>query len=177
MKKFLFVLMFVVGFALVVRAVSINSARPILTPEKWYVDVINNSGGDLVNGDVVAWDYTYLSTGAAVTTTTTIGAGNVAGVWEVLSGTKTADGAQGKVQVYGYNSAIKVKSTSIAAYDLLGTTTTAKFAGEFAVIEDTTTWGAAFQKSAFGFAFESSNYANSVTTGTIKGFIKCLGTK
>lgn len=131
-----------------------------------YTIAVNNSGSYLYNGDVVVWDKATCSTGTFVTTTTTVGAGNVAGVWVVSAGTRTANGDIGRVQVYGYNSAIRVKSTSIAVYDLLIATSTARYGSD---IDPTNT---AIQQGVFGISFEA-NTSGSVST--VKGFIKALG--
>lgn len=81
----------------------VSLAQSTITPRHEWVNappgvfldnVLNNSGGTLVDGDVVIWD----STGdRSVTTTTTLGDDRVAGIW---SG-KTAAGGYGRVQVEG----------------------------------------------------------------------------
>lgn len=57
-------------------------------------DILNNSGGPLVTGDVVVWDFTQVR---AVKTSTTVGDPNVAGVWV----SRTAAGGYGRLLVRG----------------------------------------------------------------------------
>lgn len=57
-------------------------------------DVLNNSGGELVTGDVVVWD---AAANRAAKTTTTICDGDVAGVWYGA----TANGSYGRILVDG----------------------------------------------------------------------------
>ncbi len=166
MRKFLMfvVLMFVVSVVNAFQTQTIVNPRNgqdiALTP------AVNGSGSYLYDGDVVCWSSVSCSTRSVVTTTTQVGAGNVAGVWVVQSGTRTADGNVGAVQVYGYNPAIRVKSTSIAVYDLLIATNTARYGSD---IDPT---NVTIQQGVFGIAFEA--YTDG-TVGTIKGFIKALG--
>lgn len=114
-----------------------------------YLDnVLNNSGGLLETGDVVVWDTT---TNRAVTTTTTLNAGNVAGVWVG----RTASGSRGRVQVRGIgwvkaNAAISTRMTKLV------TSTTAKQAAAYTNDGD---------GNEIGFTLETTSGAGLVLTG------------
>lgn len=83
------------GFATIVNAnITYRRAFANTTGNLDLWDVLNNSGGILVEGDVVVWDTT---TDRAVTTSTIGGDGKVAGVWV----SRTAAGGYGRVRVRG----------------------------------------------------------------------------
>jgi hypothetical protein len=88
MKRFLFIILALLMLVGVANAASIPGAvAPYNYPEIWTTEVYNNSGGDLVSGSVVVWDFNSVSTPAGftdrlnyVTTTTTADDIRVAGV-------------------------------------------------------------------------------------------------
>ena len=83
------------GFATITAGNVTPRQEWVNAPPGVYLDnVVNNSGGELVSGDVVIWDST---ADRAVTTTTTLGDDRAAGIW---SGT-TANGGYGRVQTAG----------------------------------------------------------------------------
>jgi len=167
MKKFLILaVMFLIFSASVFAWQTPKTFNPKKGNDIAWTPAVNESGGYLYNGDVVCWSNVSCSTRTAVTTTTTVGAGNVAGVWIVQLGARTANGDVGLVQIYGYNSAIRVKSTSIAVYDLLIATSTARYGSDIDPTNVTT------QQGIFGIAFQPETGG---TATTIKGFIKATG--
>lgn len=103
----------------------IRKMVPSSEPDAILVRVKNGSGGALANGDVVIWDAT-ADDGITVTTTATAGSNAVAGV--IVD--SIADGEYGRMQIYGYHSAVKVDggTTDVAADTLIGTGGTAKYA-------------------------------------------------
>lgn len=120
-----------------------------------FIRVKNGSGGALANGDVVIWDAT-ADDGITVGTTASAGSKYVAGV--IVD--TIADGEYGRMQVYGYHSAVKVDggTTDVSEADLLGTGGTAKYA------YTTSTLG-----TVLGVALAAVATA---TTGKV--FIKCM---
>lgn len=94
-------------------------------PESIFIRVKNGSSAALANGDVVIWDATD-DDGVTVDTIATAESPLVAGViCEDI-----AVGAYGKMQVYGYHSAVKIDggTTDVAANAVIGTGGTAKYA-------------------------------------------------
>lgn len=106
------------GFATIVQANITQRQEWVNAPPGVYLDsVLNNSGGELTDGDVVVWDNT---ADRAVTTTTTMNDPNTAGVW---SGGSTPDGSYGRVLVNGIG--LIRATTAVTRGDRLSTSTTA----------------------------------------------------
>lgn len=131
-----------------------KNAAPVVT-----ILAKNNSGGARARGDVVILDRANSTLDRlAFTTTTTANHADVLGmVYESI-----ADGALGRVQIWGPTHSLKANGTTdIAAGDLLGTFTTAGIA----------------QKStgagAFATAFEA--YSTDDSSGVIDAFLHNLG--
>lgn len=83
------------GFTSITNAVITPRHEWVNAASGVYLDnVLNNSGGTLVDGDVVVWD---TSTDRAVTITTTFDDPLLAGVWRG----RTANGSYGRVQTEG----------------------------------------------------------------------------
>lgn len=94
--------------------------------EQITLEVINNSAGTLTQGDVVVID----ATGTLITTTTTAGALNTIGVVTTtgdasVDATPIAIGAPCKV-VTGGVARVQIAAATVAALDILTSTTTAK---------------------------------------------------
>lgn len=109
------------AFVSITDSVITQTAEPANVPSGSYLyDVLNNSGGDLVTGDVVVYDTT---TNRAVKTTTTRNDSLVAGVWVGFA----ANGAYGRVQIGGIG-LVRVDAAIATRGNLLMTSTTAKSA-------------------------------------------------
>lgn len=122
------------------------------------IDAENKSGGALVKGDVVVYDRTNSDVNLiSFTTTTSANDVDVLG----MCAEAIADGAIGKVQIWGPTKHLKVDGTTdIAVGDMLGTFTTAKIAAK------STTGG------RFARAMEA--YATNDSAGVIDAFITNL---
>lgn len=133
----------------------IQRVHPETEPEAVFIRVKNSSAGSLANGDVVIWDATD-DDGVGVDTIATAESTLVAGViCEDI-----AVGAYGKMQVYGYHSAVKIDggTTDVAANAVIGSGGTAKYA---------------YTATAIGAQLGVSLAAVATAT-TGKAFIKCL---
>jgi hypothetical protein len=120
-----------------------------------YVLVKNGSSGALANGDVVIWDATD-DDGISVDTIATAESTLIAGViCESI-----AVGAYGRMQVYGYHSAVKIDggTTDVAANAVIGSGNVANYA-----------YTATAVGAVLGVALEA---VASKTTG--KAFIRCM---
>lgn len=135
-----------------------------------YLDnVLNNSGGTLVTGDVVIWDTT---TDRAITTTTTFNHPLIAGVWVG----RTANGGYGRVQVQGIG-LVQVNGTYARGTGLY-TSTTAKQAGSQATGVQNGTLGILLEASTGAAQLKSialnvqrrknavARYSQQLTSGT-----------
>lgn len=120
-----------------------------------YVRVKNGSAQALANGDVVVWDSTEKD-GISVNVTTSADSKLIAGV--ILE--SIAVGEYGKMQIWGYHSAVKVDggTTNVADGALVGSGGAAGYA------YTTTTLGA-----VLGVMLEAEE-----AQGTAKVFIKCM---
>lgn len=120
-----------------------------------YVRVKNGSAQALVNGDVVVWDSTD-DDGISVDVTTSADSKLIAGV--IVESIPV--GEYGKMQIWGYHSAVKVDggTTDVADGALVGSGSAAGYA------YTTTTLGA-----VLGVMLEAE-----ATQGTAKVFIKCM---
>ncbi|MEO8608919.1 MAG: hypothetical protein ABI690_13590 [Chloroflexota bacterium] len=72
-------------------------------------NVLNNSGGELNDGDVVVWEIGGVGT-RSVTTTTTLNSHRIAGVWRG----RTANGQRGRMQTSGFGR-VKIRSVGAGA--------------------------------------------------------------
>jgi hypothetical protein len=118
----------------------------------------NHSGGALARGDVVVLDKTN-SRASLLHVTTTTSANDVDVVGMVFE--PIADGAVGRVQIWGPTDALKVDgSTNVAVGDLLGTFTTAKIAAK--------------STTAGRFARAMEAYATDDAAGVIDAFLTNL---
>lgn len=108
------------GFSTIVQANITQAQEWLNAPPGVYLDnVVNNSGGELVDGDVVVWDAT---ADRAVITTTTANNRLAAGVWRGTS----ANGGYGRVQTQGIGY-VRV-SAAVTRGDMLANSATAKAA-------------------------------------------------
>lgn len=126
-------------------------------PGRYSITIKNVSGGTIDNGDVVIWTHTDSSTGTAVSTSSVLASNQVAGV----AMEKILNNSFGRIQTYGFHSAIKVRSASISTGTLLGVGTTGGFATNVTSTQ-----------TALGFSFQ---FVGSTNTQTLKGFIKSMG--
>lgn len=130
-----------------------NTAAPIIT-----ITGQNKSGGSVARGDVVIWDTTNATPDVAAFTTTTTG--NDPLVMGMVYDVSVANGAIGKVQVWGPTTALKVDGTTdIAKGDFIGSFTTVKIG------QKTTGQGA--------FAIAQEAYTTNDSAGVIDAFINC----
>lgn len=120
-----------------------------------YVLVKNGSAASMANGDVVIWDATD-DDGITVDTIATAESPLIAGVITE----DIAVGGYGRMQVYGYHSAVKIDggTTDVAANAVIGSGGTAKYA-----------YTATAVGAVLGVALEAVATA---TTG--KAFIRCM---
>lgn len=161
-------------------ALSGNDLRGVNTAQTEFVSAINASGMDLVDGDVVVWDYNYgVSSGTAVSTTTTVNNPAVAGVWKVITGTRTTNGNIGNVQVYGYCASVRgmvdYEGDAVTARPILRWqgVATSTIAGYCALIS-TSTNATPYDVGTLGVAM-SGLPVGTDSTSTLPVFIKCLG--
>ena len=145
-------------------------------PEKVFVVVMNSwSTATLTNGQAVRWDYTTDLTGKTVTKPTDNVVSHGASIAGIAA-ESIAHNAYGLIQVYGYHSAVRVRTISttgegangwvaVAAGTPLVQAVTANFCLEAKVI------GATNNLHPCGFALAAQAL---FTTAAIAAFIKCL---
>jgi len=145
-------------------------------PEKVFIVVKNSySTGSLSNGQAVRWDYTTDKDGVGVTKPTANAVSHGVSIAGIAAET-IAHGSYGLIQVYGYHSAVRVRTISttgngdngyaaIAVGTPLVQAVTAVFALEGKDISATN------NLHACGFALAAQA---SFTTKAIAAFIKCL---
>jgi hypothetical protein len=147
-------------------------------PEKIFIVVYNSySTASLTNGQAVMWDYATDHNGVSVTKPTSLnsqyGGRNIAGV----AAETIAAGAYGLVQVWGYHSAVRVRTmttTGTTPVKVLavaaGTPLCAAYAAAFC-LESFSSASTSFLVKDVGFALAAQA---SYTTKAIAAFIKAL---
>jgi len=143
-------------------------------PERIFVVAKNSYGtASLTNGQCVIWDFTTDANGVSVTkprARTTSEGFAVAGI---VSETIAAD-AYGLVQVYGYHSAVRVRSCTSAYAIAAGQPLVQSLAASFALEPYSTSTGTANILRVYPCAFALATYS-SWTTTTMAAFIKAMG--
>jgi hypothetical protein len=139
------------AYAIITSPISndFNSAGTLTRKDKVFIKIRNKSGASLASGSVVVWDTTF-DDGASVTTTTTVGAQNVACV---VGGQAIAANAVGLCQVYGLHQYVKFSTGRTSA--ITGGTSTA---------------------GSFVFASSDKGYAVGLDTATHTAVHKPFGT-
>ena len=132
-KLFLFVLALLLMSGVSYAAGIPTVVDPANGPEIWTQEVFNDSGGTLVSGDVVVWDYTdsdmYQIENRKMYVTTTATADNIA-VAGVIVDPSCADQGNCTIAIYG---PVKAKSTvaGCTTGSILGTGGTAKITDNY----------------------------------------------
>lgn len=141
-------------------------------PEKIFIVAYNSySTAALTNGQAVNWDFITDCDGVGVTmplARATNGGVAIAGV----AAETIAAGAYGLIQVYGYHSAVRVRSVTGSGTDIAkGRPLFANVAGSVFCLESASTASTVVLKYPCGFALAASAV---FTTAAIAVFIKAL---
>jgi hypothetical protein len=141
-------------------------------PEKIFIIAYNSySTASLSNGQAVIWDFATDADGVGVTRPTAR-ATNAGGAIAGVAAETIAAGSYGLLQVYGYHSAVRVRSftggtPAIAA----GRPLSLNVAGSVFCLESFQTGSTHIQVKPCGFALAAQA---SWTTKAIAAFLKCL---
>lgn len=150
------------------------------SPEKVFITVKNSySTASLTNGQAVMWDYATDADGVGVTLPTAsneAGGGHAGVAFAGIAADTIAAGAYGLIQVYGYHSAVRVRTVTGGAPAIAAGTAlslqNAVFALEsfpLSVSATSTATQHVFQPAGFALAAQAS-----FTTKAIAVFIKAL---
>jgi hypothetical protein len=141
-------------------------------PEKVFIVVYNSwSTASLTNGQAVQWDFNTDIDGVGVTRPTARATNAGFAAAGVVAETIAA-GSYGLLQVYGYHSAVRVRSITAGAPNIAaGRPLALAAAGGVWCLESIATGSAVIQVLPCGFALEASAIW---TTAAIKAFIKAL---
>jgi hypothetical protein len=142
------------------------------TPEKIFIVVKNSySTAALSNGQAVVWDFNTDADGVGVTMATAR-ATNAGVAIAGVAAEAIAAGDYGLLQVYGYHSAVRVRSiTGGSPAIAAGSPLALNAAGSVFCLESWDTGSTNLQVHSCGFALAAQA---SWTTKTIAAFLKCL---
>ena len=141
-------------------------------PEKIFIVAKNSySSASLTNGQAVIWDFNTDVDGVGVTRPTARATNGGIAIAGVAAETITA-GSYGLLQVYGYHSALRVRSTtSEAPAGAKGTPLCLNAAGSVFCFETAATASDGILVHQCGFLLAAQA---SWTTKAVAGFLKCL---
>ena len=141
-------------------------------PEKVFIVVMNSwSSASLTNGQPVMWDFPTDADGVGVTRPTARATNGGVAIAGVAAETIVA-GDYGLLQVYGYHSAVRVRTmTGGAPAIVAGSPLALNAAGSLFTLENWDTGATNIQVHSCGFALAAQAVW---TTTAIAGFLKCL---
>lgn len=143
------------------------------SPEKIFVVVKNNySTAAITVGQCVQWDFTGAADGVGVTRPTARATNAGMATCGAVAETTIAAAGYGLIQVYGYNSALRVRNVTTGSPIMVaGSPLFANVAGSVFCFENGSTASTVILKFPCGFAITASA---GFTTAVRAGFLKCL---
>jgi hypothetical protein len=147
-------------------------------PEKIFMVAYNSySTGSVVNGYAVMWDYATDANGVSITKPTSLNSQANAPVMAGVAAETIAAGAYGLIQVWGYHSAVYMRTAAttgttpeVVLAIAAGSPLYAPFASNFH-FEAFTAAAAGLLKTSYGFALAAQA---SYTAKAVAAFLKCL---